>query len=87
MKLSTESAKTELLGRVRRIEGQARGIARMIEEDRECRDILQQLAAVRSAAHQATVTLVRAYAAQCVMSEGSPDEIADALAMAVARLA
>ena len=87
MKLSTESAKTELLGRVRRIEGQARGIARMIEEDRECKDILQQLAAVRSAAHQATVRLVRAYAAQCVMSEGSPDEIADALAMAVARLA
>ena len=87
MKLATSSAKAELLGRVRRIEGQARGIARMIEEDRECRDILQQLAAVRSAAHQATVSLVRAYAAQCVMSEGSPEEIADALATAVARLA
>lgn len=87
MKLATESAKAELLGRVRRIEGQARGIARMIEEDRDCKEILQQLAAVRSAAHQATVTLVRAYAAQCVLSEGSPDEIADALAMAVSRLA
>jgi DNA-binding FrmR family transcriptional regulator len=87
MKLATDSAKTELLGRVRRIEGQARGIAKMIEDDRECRDILQQLAAVRSAAHQATVSLVRAYAAQCVTSEGSPEEIADALAMAVARLA
>ena len=87
MKLSTESAKADLLGRVRRIEGQARGIARMIEEDRECKDILQQLAAVRSAAHQATVTLVRNYAAQCVVSEGSPEEIADALAMAVSRLA
>lgn len=87
MKLSTESAKADLLGRVRRIEGQARGIARMIEEDRECKDILQQLAAVRSAAHQATVSLVRNYAAQCVVSEGSPEEIADALAMAVSRLA
>jgi DNA-binding FrmR family transcriptional regulator len=87
MKLSTESAKADLLGRVRRIEGQARGIAKMIEEDRECKDILQQLAAVRSAAHQATVTLVRNYAAQCVASEGSPEEIADALAMAVSRLA
>jgi DNA-binding FrmR family transcriptional regulator len=87
MKLATDSAKTELLGRVRRIEGQARGIAKMIEDDRECKDILQQLAAVRSAAHQATVSLVRAYAAQCVTSEGSPEEIADALAMAVARLA
>jgi len=87
MKLTTDSAKAELLGRVRRIEGQARGIARMSEEDRECSDILQQLAAVRSAAHQATVSLVRAYSAQCVASGASPDEITDALAMAVSRLA
>ena len=87
MKLATESAKADLLARVRRIEGQARGIAKMIEEDRDCKDILQQLAAVRSAAHQATVMLVRNYAAQCVMSDGSPEEIADALAMAVSRLA
>jgi DNA-binding FrmR family transcriptional regulator len=87
MKLEGDSAKIELLGRVRRIEGQARGIAKMIEDDRECAEILQQLAAVRSAAHQAAVRLVRAYAAQCVVSTDSPEEIADALAVAVSRLA
>ncbi len=87
MRLSDSSVRADLLRRVRRIEGQARGIARMIEEDRDCNDILQQLAAVRSAAHQATVALVRNYASQCVGSEGSPQEIADALATAVARLA
>lgn len=87
MKLAQESAKADLLARIRRIEGQARGIARMIEDGRECTDILQQLAAVRSAAHKATVCLVRAYAAQCMNSDGSPDEIAEALASAVARLA
>jgi len=59
----------------------------MIEEDRDCSEILQQLAAVRSAAHQATVALVRVYASECVMSEGSPQEIADALATALSRLA
>ncbi|HDD23846.1 MAG TPA: transcriptional regulator [Chloroflexi bacterium] len=69
------------------MEGQARGVARMIEEDRDCSEILQQLAAVRSAAHQATVALVRVYASECVMSEGSPQEIADALATALSRLA
>jgi len=46
VKLADEEAKTRLLRRVRRIEGQARGVARMIEEDRDCGEILQQLAAV-----------------------------------------
>jgi DNA-binding FrmR family transcriptional regulator len=87
MRLSDTSAKADLLKRVRRLEGQARGVAKMIEEDRDCNEILQQLAAVRSAAHQATVALVRNYASQCVVSEGSPDEIADALATALSRLA
>ena len=87
MRLSASSTKADLLRRVRRIEGQARGIARMIEEDRDCREILQQLAAVRSAAHQATVALVRAYAAECMVSDSSPEEIADALAVALSRLA
>ena len=87
MKLTDSSAKADLLRRVRRIEGQARGVARMIEEDRDCREILQQLSAVRSAAHQATVTLVRAYATECMVSDSSPEEIAEALAVALSRLA
>lgn len=87
MKLADPTAKAKLLGRVRRIEGQARGVARMIEEDRDCGEILQQLAAVRSAAHQATIALVRSYATECVVSDASPEEIADALEMALKRLA
>jgi DNA-binding FrmR family transcriptional regulator len=87
MRLNDTSAKTDLLKRVRRIEGQARGVAKMIEEDRDCNEILQQLAAVRSAAHQATVALVRNYASQCVVTDGSLEEIADALATALSRLA
>jgi DNA-binding FrmR family transcriptional regulator len=87
MKLTDPSAKADLLNRVRRLEGQARGITRMIEEDRDCSEILQQLAAVRSAAHQATVALVRNYASECVASNGSPEEVAEALATALSRLA
>jgi DNA-binding FrmR family transcriptional regulator len=60
---------------------------RLIEEERDCSEILQQLAAVRSAAHQATVALVRTYAAECVVPDGSPEEIADALSVALARSA
>jgi len=88
MKLSDQSAKADLLHRVRRIEGQARGVARMIEENRDCNEILQQLAAVRSAAHKATVMLVRSYATECVAAgDSSPEEIAKALATALSRLA
>jgi len=87
MKLNNSSAKTNLLRRVRRIEGQARGVAKMIEEDRDCNEILQQLSAVRSAAHKATVALVRAYTTECVASNYSPEEIAEAMAMALSRLA
>jgi DNA-binding FrmR family transcriptional regulator len=85
--LTSSSARDDLLKRVRRLEGQARGVAKMIEEDRDCGEILQQLAAVRSAAHQATVALVRAYASECVLSDSAPEEIADALATALSRLA
>ena len=87
MNLSEVSAKSDLLRRMRRIEGQARGVARMIEENRDCREILQQMAAVRSAAHRATVEMVRAYAAQCVVAERTGEEMADALAVALSRLA
>jgi DNA-binding FrmR family transcriptional regulator len=87
MKLADATTKADLLRRVRRLEGQARGVARMIEENRDCGEILQQLAAVRSAAHRATVLLVKAYASECMVSESSPEEIADALATALSRLA
>ena len=51
----------DLSARMRRIEGQVRGVQRMIEEGRECPDILQQMAAIRAAMHQASLVLARAY--------------------------
>jgi DNA-binding FrmR family transcriptional regulator len=86
MKLSQASCKADLVRRMKRIEGQARGVARMLDEDRDCNEILQQMAAVRSAAHKATVEMVRAYAAECAAAVGSPEEIADSLAVALSRL-
>lgn len=55
--------KTDLTARLRRIEGQVRGIQRMIDEDRDCTEILQQMAAIRSATHQVSLLLARAYVA------------------------
>ena len=58
--------KTKLLNRVRRIEGQARGIARMIEEDRYCIDILTQLQAVRGVMARVEMELLKDHIGECV---------------------
>jgi DNA-binding FrmR family transcriptional regulator len=61
MDLKSPELQTDLTVRLRRIEGQVRGVQRMIEDGRECTDILQQMAAIRAAMHQASLVLARAY--------------------------
>ena len=81
MHISTE-VKADLLKRLKRLEGQVRGVQRMLEEDRDCRDIIQQLAAIRSATHQASVVVIREHAASCLFESGertSPQEVLDSL--------
>ena len=65
MKMSEES-KADLSKRLRRLEGQVRGVQKMLDQDRDCQEIVQQLAAIRSAAHQANLIIVRSYAAECL---------------------
>jgi CsoR family transcriptional regulator, copper-sensing transcriptional repressor len=64
MPLASAELKAELTARLRRIEGQVRGVQRMLDEDRECPEVLQQLAAIRSAVHQSSLLLTRAYLAR-----------------------
>lgn len=61
--------------RLRRIEGQVRGIIRMLEEDRYCIDVLHQVQAVKAALRRAESEILKAHAATCVESAiGSGDE-------------
>lgn len=78
MVLSLEAQK-EMQARMRRIEGQARGVQRMIAEDRDCLEILTQLASLRSAAYGVSVALTQQYAAQCVREAGWQEEPDDAM--------
>jgi len=66
MGIQDPAVKAELLRRLRRIEGQTRGVARMIEEGRDCQEILQQLAAIRSAVYQTSLRLMRSFAIECI---------------------
>jgi len=60
--------KDELTHRLNRIEGQVRGIQKMIDEERDCREILQQFAALRSAVQSASLTFIREAASDCVLN-------------------
>jgi DNA-binding FrmR family transcriptional regulator len=58
--------KDTLLARMRRIEGQARGIHKMIEEDRYCPDIIQQLTALSRAGKEVSLLLLQDHIEGCV---------------------
>ena len=69
--------KPRLLNRLNRIEGQVRGIARMVEEDRYCIDIVTQISAVRAALRRVEEEILRDHVAHCVehaISSGDADE-------------
>ena len=56
----------KLLTRLKRIEGQVRGVARMIEEDRYCIDVLNQIQAVKAALRRVEEEVLKGHAAHCV---------------------
>jgi DNA-binding FrmR family transcriptional regulator len=87
--IASAQVKTDLQHRLRRIEGQARGVQRMVDEGRDCRAILQQLAAIRSAANQASLVLARSYATECLnrSDERSVTELVDELVGVLAKVA
>jgi DNA-binding FrmR family transcriptional regulator len=59
-------AKTSVLKRLQRIEGQVRGLTRMVEEDRYCIDIVTQISAARAALRRAEEEILRDHVAHCV---------------------
>ena len=78
-----------LLTRLNRIEGQVRGVAAMIGEDRYCVDVLTQIAAIRSALDAVAMQLLEDHAHGCVQSAiraGKGDEAVDELLTVVKRL-
>ena len=83
--------KERYLARLKRIEGQARGIHRMIEEDKYCIDILTQISALTSALEGVAIGLLDEHLKHCVVDaakEGGPeaDEKIKEASNAIARL-
>ncbi len=84
-------SKEQYLARLRRIEGQVRGIARMVDEDVYCIDILTQVSAVTKALQAVSLGLVEDHLGHCVVeaareSDAAGDEKVREAADAIARL-
>ena len=75
MQIKDESSKRKLIKRLRRIEGQIRGVQTMLDEERDCRDIMQQLTAIHSSIQSTSRVFFRDYASMC-LAEMENDQIA-----------
>ena len=82
------ATKDQLLARLRRIEGQVRGIQGMVAEDRYCIDVLTQVAAVQAALDKVALGLLDGHAHTCVVGAqaGDQDERTAEMMAAVGRL-
>jgi DNA-binding FrmR family transcriptional regulator len=82
------ATKDQLLKRLRRVEGQVRGLEKMVDEDRYCIDVLTQISAVQAALDKVALGLMDDHARHCVV--GGPEDVkvqrTDELMAAVARL-
>ena len=89
MKIENQDTKVNLIKRLRRIEGQLRGVQTMLDEERDCREIMQQLSAISSAVKSTSRTFFQDYAALCLadMDRNQTEENQELLREMVALLA
>ena len=84
------ATKDQLQTRLSRIEGQVRGVSRMVEEDRYCIDVLTQIGAIRAALDKVALGLLDDHVRHCLVGghggPSDPEEQADELMHAVGRL-
>jgi DNA-binding FrmR family transcriptional regulator len=70
-----DSAKASCIQRLNRIEGQVRGLSRMVEEDRYCIDIVTQISAVRAALRRVEHEVMRDHIGHCVKEAMQSDDV------------
>jgi DNA-binding FrmR family transcriptional regulator len=82
------ATKDQLLKRLKRIEGQVRGVEGMVEDDRYCIDVLTQITAIQAALDKVALGLLDEHARHCVIGAGEDQQAAktEELMAAVARL-
>ena len=80
------ASKDQLTKRLARIEGQVRGVSRMVEDDRYCIDVLTQISAIQAALDKVALGLLDGHTRHCLVGGASEEASADELMAAVGRL-
>lgn len=84
-----QDMKAEMIRRLKRIEGQTRGVQKMVEEERGCTEILHQLSAINEAVRSVSRMLAEEYAMECIQTSskrGKSREAVTAMLDAIARV-
>ncbi|OZU88612.1 cytoplasmic protein [Virgibacillus indicus] len=69
----------QIKNRVKRMEGQLRGVLKMMEENKDCKDVITQLSAIRSAVDRTTGVIVSSNLVECVLEAEKDGESTDEL--------
>jgi DNA-binding FrmR family transcriptional regulator len=71
--MENNTAKQEMKKRLSRVEGQIRGIESMLNDDRDCKEIVQQMLSIRAAVQSANMFFIREYMDSCMTDKGQTD--------------
>ncbi len=82
-----QEPKVEMIKRLRRIEGQTRGVQKMVEDGRECAEILHQLAAINEAVRSVSLMLAEQYAVECLNTSSKRGKSREAIAAMIDAIA
>ncbi|WP_425411522.1 metal-sensitive transcriptional regulator [Marinococcus halotolerans] len=88
-KRTVQPNKQQMLNRLKRIEGQVRGVHDMVENDRYCVDILNQIAAIQSATNKVSLALMEDHTSHCVanaIKDGEGEESIEELMTVMRRM-
>jgi CsoR family transcriptional regulator, copper-sensing transcriptional repressor len=83
------ATKPQILARLKRIEGQTRGVQKMVDEDRYCIDVLTQISAIQAALDKVALGLLDEHVKHCVVEghgPGTTEELTEEMMSAVGRL-
>ncbi len=86
---STHRYRKKVIDRLSRIEGHIRGVKKMIEDDRDCPDLLHQIAAIKAAINKVGVLILEDHIESCMVDavkEGSVEDYVEELKAAIEKL-
>ncbi len=82
-----QNGQEELVKRLKRIEGQTRGVQKMVEENRNCEEILSQLNAINEAVRSVSMIVCEKYAMECMSAPSRRSKSRQAIAAMISAIA